>query len=86
MSKGLVGVSCSVGDLEEFYVVVFLGTMGLFHETSLPNKPGLFQLVWFIVTWFGFRKQIYHSSSSVPVATYAEKLTWGLYHEAGLAG
>ncbi len=26
---------------------------GLFHKTSLPNKPGLFQLVWLIVSWFG---------------------------------
>ncbi len=26
---------------------------GLFHKTSLPNKPGLFQLVWLIVWWFG---------------------------------
>ncbi len=26
---------------------------GLFHKTSLPNKPGLFQLVWLFVSWFG---------------------------------
>ncbi len=25
------------------------GTWGLFHKTSLPNKPGLFQLVWLIL-------------------------------------
>ncbi len=48
----------------------------LFHKTSLPNKPGQFQLFGFIVTWFGFWKQNDHSSSSVTVATYAEKLTW----------
>ncbi len=50
--------------------------MLLFHKTSLPNKPGQFQLFGFIVTWFGFWKQNDHSSSSVTVATYAEKLTW----------
>ncbi len=54
----------------------FLVIRGLFHKTSLPSKPGLFQLFWLIVTWFGFRKQNYHSSSSVTVVTYAEKLTW----------
>ncbi len=29
-------------------------TWWLFHKTSLPNKPGLFQLVWLIVNviWF----------------------------------
>ncbi len=26
---------------------------GPFHKTSLTNKPGLFQLVWLIVSWFG---------------------------------
>ncbi len=24
----------------------------LFHKASLPNRPGLFQLVWLIVKWF----------------------------------
>ncbi len=31
---------------------------GLFHKTSLPNRPGLFQLVRLIVKWFGSIKQI----------------------------
>ncbi len=30
----------------------------LFHKTSFPNRPGLFQLVWLIVKWFGSIKQI----------------------------
>ncbi len=31
---------------------------GLFHKTSLPNKPGLFQLVWLIVKLFGSIQQM----------------------------
>ncbi len=31
---------------------------GLFHKTSLPNRPGLFQLVWLAVKLFGSIKQI----------------------------
>ncbi len=35
--------------LSDFYLLHFTGhvtvTWGLFHKTSLPNKPGLFQLV-----------------------------------------
>ncbi len=49
---------------------------GLFHKTSLPNKPGLFKQFWLIFTWFGLWKQNYHKSSSDTEATYAEKLTW----------
>ncbi len=62
------------------FVVVLLfisNTRGLFHKTSLPNKPGLFQLFGLIVKCFGSSKQIYYSSSSVTLATYAWKLTWG---------
>ncbi len=29
---------------------------GLFHKTSLPNRPGLFQLDWLTVKWFGSHK------------------------------
>ncbi len=38
-----------------FYLCVFwlLTPRGLFHKTSLPNRPGLFQLVWLSVKWFG---------------------------------
>lgn len=35
------------------YKAPFQHLWGLFHKTSLPNKTGLFQLVWLIVTWFG---------------------------------
>ncbi len=28
-------------------------TWSPFHKTSSPNKPDLFQLVWFLVNWFG---------------------------------
>ncbi len=31
---------------------------GLFQKTRLSNKPGLFQLVWLTVKWFGSIKQI----------------------------
>ncbi len=32
-----------------FWKLVYSYTWGLFHKTSLPNKPGLFQLVWLIL-------------------------------------
>ncbi len=31
------------------YLFKFVNDLGLFHKTSLPNKPGLFQLVWLIL-------------------------------------
>ncbi len=34
-------------------MLVYCYTWGLFHKTSLPNKPGLFQLVCLIISWFG---------------------------------
>ncbi len=35
-----------------------LMSRGLFHKTSLLNRPGLFRVVWLIVKWFGSIKQI----------------------------
>ncbi len=40
------------------YVFWLLMPRGLFHKTSLPNRPGLFHLVWLTVKWFGSIKQI----------------------------
>ncbi len=41
-------------------VLVFwlLTPWGLFQKTRLSNRPGLFQLVWLAVKWFGSIKQI----------------------------
>ncbi len=35
------------------FVCLFYFSRGLFHKTSLPNKPGLIKLVSHIVSWFG---------------------------------
>ena len=51
-------------------------TRGLFHEASLPNKPGLCQLVRLISSSFGSIKPAQRSSKSVTMATYASKLAW----------
>ncbi len=55
--EGYSSAEFSSNQLQITPVWKFLVILGRFHKTSLPNKPGLFQLFWLIVTWFGFRKQ-----------------------------
>ncbi len=45
--------------------IFWLLTPRSFHKTRLPNRPGLFHLVWLTVKWFGSIKKILQRSTSV---------------------